>query len=149
MKSFCSYQMGEGWAHYAEEMMWEQGVGGGDPKVHIGQLSNALLRDARFVSALGLHTAGMSVAASAKLFREKGFQGEETSLQQAVRGTFDPLYLNYTLGKLIIKKLRADYQKKLGAAYSLKGFHDALLGYACAPLPVIRREMLGDDKGLL
>jgi uncharacterized protein (DUF885 family) len=149
MKSFCSYQMSEGWAHYAEEMMWEQGVGGGDPKVHIGQLSNALLRDARFASALGLHTAGMSVDASAKLFREKGFQGEETSRQQAVRGTFDPLYLNYTLGKLIIKKLRADYQKKLGAAYSLKGFHDTLLGYACAPLPVIREEMLGDAKGLL
>jgi uncharacterized protein (DUF885 family) len=149
MKSFCSYQMGEGWAHYAEEMMWEQGVGGGDPKVHIGQLSNALLRDARFASALGLHTAGMSIAASAKLFHDKGFQGEETSRQQAVRGTFDPLYLNYTLGKLIIKKLRADYQKKLGPGYSLKGFHDALLGYGCAPLPLIREQMLGDAKGLL
>jgi hypothetical protein len=147
LRSFCSYQMSEGWAHYAEEMMWDAGVGRGDARVHIGQLENALLRDARFASALGLHARGMSVAASAALFRDRAFTGEDVGVQQAVRGTFDPLYLNYTLGKLIIAKLRADWQKRTGG--SLKAFHDAFLGYACAPLPAIRRAMMGEEGELL
>src|SRR5262249_29799394 len=147
LKSFCSYQMSEGWAHYAEEMMWDQGVGGGDPKVHIGQLTNALLRDVRFASALGLHAGGMSVAGSARLFLTRAYAGDEEAMQQAVRGPSDPLYFNYALGKVIINKLRADWMKATGKG--LKAFHDAFLDHACAPLPIIRREMMGEAGSLL
>ncbi len=98
-------------------------------------------------SALGLHAGGMSVAASAILFRTRAYAGDDEALQQAVRGTFDPMYLNYTLGKLVIEKLRADWMRKTGKG--LKAFHDAFLGYACAPLPLIRREMMGEEGSLL
>jgi uncharacterized protein (DUF885 family) len=147
VRSFCTYSMGEGWAHYTEEMMHEVGASGDDPKAAIGQLTNALLRNVRFVSAVGLHTRGMKVAESIALFEEKAFADRPTARQQAVRGTFDPGYLNYTLGKLVILKLRADWKAKVGAAYSLQAFHDELLSHGCAPLPVIRRAMLGPDAG--
>jgi uncharacterized protein (DUF885 family) len=147
LKSFCSYSMSEGWAHYTEEMMWEAGVGGGDPRVHIGQLLNALHRNARFLSAIGLHARQMTVEQSAALFVEKGFADEATARQQAVRGTFDPGYLNYTVGKLMIRKLREDWKAKVGEKFSLQAFHDTFLSYGCAPIPVIRRAMLGDDAG--
>ena len=147
LKSFCTYSMSEGWAHYTEEMMWEAGVGGGDPRVHIGQLGDALLRNARFTSALGLHTQNMTVDESIAVFRTVAFSDPVTARQQAVRGTFDPGYLNYTLGKLMIKKLRDDYEAHAGDAYTLRSFHDAFLSYGCAPIPVIRRAMLGDDAG--
>ncbi len=146
-RSFCSYAFSEGWAHYGEQMMLEAGAGGDDPRAAIGQLSNALLRDARFVSAIGLHTQGMTVARSIELFEKKGLQGKATSRQQAVRGTFDPGYLNYTLGKLMILKLREDWKAKVGAAYSLKAFHDQFLSHGCAPIPAIRRAMLGPSAG--
>jgi hypothetical protein len=87
---FVGYAYAEGWAHYGEEMVWEMGISNGDPEIHIGQLSNALLRDARFFSAIGLHTAGMSVADSEKLFHEEAYQDVGSSKQQAARGTFDP-----------------------------------------------------------
>ncbi len=147
LRSFCTYSTAEGWAHYAEEMMWDAGVGNGDPKTHIGQLQNALLRDVRFVSAIGLHTSGMTVDESQKLFVEKGFQDEGTAMQQAVRGTFDPGYLNYTLGKLMIRKLRDDWKAKVGDRYSPERFHDEFLSHACAPIPVIRKAMLGPSAG--
>jgi uncharacterized protein (DUF885 family) len=147
LRSFCTYSMVEGWAHYAEEMMQESGAGGGDPALAIGQLTNALLRDVRFASAIGLHTRGMKVEESIALFEAKAFADRPTARQQAVRGTFDPGYLNYTLGKLMILKLREDWKARMGRAYSLKAFHDRLLSYGCAPLPVIRRAMLGPDAG--
>jgi uncharacterized protein (DUF885 family) len=147
LKSFCSYAMSEGWAHYTEEMMWDAGVGERDPAVHIGQLSNALLRNVRFMSAIGLHTKRMTVAESTKMFVEQGYQDEASAEQQAVRGTFDPGYLNYTLGKLMIRKLHDDWKAQQAAAYSLKGFHDTFLSHGCAPIPVIRRAMLGSDAG--
>lgn len=147
MKSFWNYTYGEGWAHYTEEMMWEEGVGGGDPKVHIGQLLNALLRNVRFMSAIGLHARGMTVEESEKMFREKAFLDEKGAHQQAVRGTFDPLYLSYTLGKLMIFKLREDWKEKKGDAYSLKDFHDTFLSYGPAPVTVIREVMLGENAG--
>jgi hypothetical protein len=147
LRSFCTYSTSEGWAHYTEEMMWRSGVGAGDPRAHIGQLLEALLRDVRFVSAIGLHTGGMTVTQSAALFRDKAMVDEMTAEQQARRGTFDPLYLSYTIGKLMIMKLHDDWQRKAGKAYSLRAFHDELLSYACLPLPVIRREMLGAGAG--
>ncbi len=147
MRSFCTYSTGEGWAHYAEEMMWNAGVGNGDPKTHIGQLQNALLRDVRFVASLGMHTGGMTVDEAKKMFIDKGFQDQGNAMQQAVRGTFDPGYLNYTLGKLMIRKLRDDWKAKVGDRYSLQAFHDAFLSHACAPIPVIRAQMLGPSAG--
>ncbi|HKE19285.1 MAG TPA: DUF885 domain-containing protein [Kofleriaceae bacterium] len=147
LRSFCTYSMVEGWAHYAEEMMHEAGASGRDPALAIGQLTNALLRDVRFVSAIGLHTRGMAVDESMALFEGKAFADRPTARQQAVRGTFDPGYLNYTLGKLMIMKLREDWKARAGREYSLKAFHDRLLSYGCAPLPVIRRAMLGPDAG--
>lgn len=147
LKSFCSYAMSEGWAHYTEEMMWDAGVGKGDPVVHLGQLSNALLRNVRYMSAIGLHTKGMKIDESTVMFKEQGYQDEASAEQQAMRGTFDPGYLNYTLGKLMIRKLHDDWKAKQGEAYTLHGFHDAFLAHGCAPIPVIRRSMLGADAG--
>ena len=147
LKTFCSYAMSEGWAHYAEQMMLEQGAGGADPRAHIGQLLNALLRNARFVAAIGMHTRGMKLEEAITLFQKRGMQDKATSRQQAVRGTFDPGYLNYTLGKLMILKLRDDLKAKQGDAFSLKAFHDKFLSYGCAPIPSIRRAMLGADAG--
>ena len=149
LKSFCSYSMSEGWAHYTEEMMWNAGVGDGKPEVHIGQLLNALLRNVRYVSAIGLHTGGMTVEQSKKLFLKKAFQDEGNAMQQAVRGTFDAGYLNYTLGKLMIMKLHDDWKTKVGSEYTLGRFHDEFLSYGCAPVPVIRKFMLQDDSAAL
>jgi uncharacterized protein (DUF885 family) len=147
LRSLCSYAFEEGWAHYSEQMMLETGAGGDDPRAVIGQLLEALLRNARFVSAIGLHTRGMTVAQSVALFEKKGLQDKATARQQAVRGTFDPGYVNYTLGKLMILKLREDWKAKVGAAYSLRSFHDQFLSHGCAPIPAIRRAMLGPDAG--
>lgn len=147
LRSFGSYATNEGWAHYVEEMMWDEGVAGHDPRAHIAQLLQALMRDGRLLSAIGLHTQGMSVAESQQLFVDQAFQDVGTARQQATRGTLDPMYLNYTLGKLMILKLRADVRAKLGSAFNLRDFHDRLLSYGDAPLPLIRRAMLGSDAG--
>jgi uncharacterized protein (DUF885 family) len=140
---FVGYAFAEGWGHYAEEMMWDAGLGDGLPAMHIGQLSNALLRDARYLSAIGLHTGGMTVAESVALFRDKALQPEGTARQQAARGTFDPAYLNYTLGKLMIMKLRDDWLAGHGGTAQLRGFHDAFLSYGGPPIPLVRAQMLG------
>ena len=93
-------------------------MGKGDPEKHIGQLMDALLRDVRLLSSIGLHTDGMTVAQSEKMFREQAFQDPGNARQQAARGTYDPAYLNYTLGKLMIRKLRADWIAKTQGAAS-------------------------------
>ncbi len=103
---WVGYAFAEGWAHYCEEMMYEKGLGKGDPEKHIGQIIDALLRDVRLLSSIGMHTHGMTVAQSEKMFREQAFQDPGNARQQAARGTYDPAYLNYTLGKLMIRKLR-------------------------------------------
>src|SRR5262249_28083615 len=95
---WVGYAFAEGWAHYAEEMMWEVGIGNGEPEYHVGQLTNALVRDVRFMCAIGLHTQGMTVEQCEKLFCESAFAVVGTARQQAARGTYDPAYLNYTLG---------------------------------------------------
>jgi hypothetical protein len=140
---FVGYAFAEGWAHYAEEMMWEAGLGDGVPAVHIGQLQNALLRDARFLSAIGLHTGGMTLDESVRLFRDKALQSEGTARQQAARGTFDPAYLNYTLGKLMIMQLRQDWTSAHGGRRAWRGFHDQFLSYGGPPIPLVRAQMLG------
>ena len=142
---FESYAFGEGWAHYAEEMMWEAGLGDGSPETHIGLLSNALLRNARFLSAIGLHARGMGVEESERLFREEAFQDPGTARQQAARGTYDPAYLNYTLGKLMIRKLREDWTASRGGREAWKAFHDTFLSFGGPPIPLVREAMLGGE----
>jgi len=157
---WVGYAYAEGWAHYCEEMMWEEGLSHGDPEAHIGQLANALLRDVRFLSAIGLHTQGMTVAQSEKMFRESAFSDPGNARQQAARGTYDPAYLNYTLGKLMIRKLRNDWvakQQGPSAATATpadqmkywKAFHDKFLSYGGPPIPLVRKYMLGADSGSL
>ncbi len=144
-RHFSTYSYGEGWAHYTEEMMLEAGYGGGDPEVRIGQLLNALLRNVRYMSAIGLHTGGMTVEESQAMFEEKAFQDFGNASQQAYRGTYDPGYLNYTLGKLIINKLRDDWTDGRGGREAWGAFHDQFLGYGSPPIPLLRKQMLGED----
>lgn len=144
---FVGYAFAEGWAHYTEEMMWDAGLGNGDPETHIGQLLNALLRNVRFLSAIGMHTGTMTVEESERMFREQGFQDAGTARQQAARGSFDPAYLNYTMGKLIIKKLREDWTASRGGKQAWQSFHDEFLNYGGPPIPLVRKAMLRGDKG--
>jgi hypothetical protein len=155
---WVGYAYAEGWAHYAEEMMWEVGLGNGEPEYHIGQLTNALLRDVRFISAIGLHTQGMTVEQSEKMFLEKAYQDAGNARQQAARGTYDPAYLNYTMGKLMIRKLRQDWTAvnplpagvDAASAQRWQAFHDKFLSYGGPPIPLVRRAMMGaEDKGPL
>ena len=141
---FQSYAYTEGWAHYAEEMMKDEGLRAGSPEWEIGQLLSALRRNARYLSAIGLHTQGMTVAQSEKLFREDALADAGNARQQALRGTYDPAYLNYTLGKLMILKLRKDWMAANPNA-SLRDFHDAFLSYS-GPVPLVRKLMLGNDS---
>jgi len=155
---WVGYAYAEGWAHYAEEMMWEAGIGTGEVEYHIGQLTNALLRNVRFMCAIGLHTQGMTVEQCEKLFRESAFADVGTARQQAARGTYDPAYLNYTLGKLMIRKLRTDWMAVNPVSAGVDpsspekwhAFHDEFLSYGGPPIPLVRREMMGaQDKGSL
>ncbi len=126
--------------------MWEAGISNGEPEARIGQLLNALLRNVRYVAAIGLHTGTMTVDEAERMFREKAFQDPGNARQQAARGTFDPAYLNYTLGKLMIKKLRDDALERPDGQ-DLRKFHDRLLSFGGPPLPLVRRAMLGPDAG--
>jgi hypothetical protein len=143
---FVGYAYAEGWAHYVEEMMWDAGLGG-DPETHVGQLLEALLRNVRFMSAIGLHTGKMTVADSEKMFREVAFADAGNARQQAARGTFDPAYLNYTMGKLMIRKLRDDWTGSRGGRQSWHDFHDQFLQYGGPPIPLVRSAMLGAKAG--
>ncbi|MEZ5937748.1 MAG: DUF885 domain-containing protein [Hyphomonadaceae bacterium] len=150
-KLYVGYAFAEGWAHYAEEMMWEEGLGEGDPETHIGQLTNALLRNVRFLSAIGMHTGGMTIEESKQMFIDKGMQDEGNAEQQAARGAYDPAYLNYTMGKLMIMKLRADWCEAKGMAPASddykacwKDFHDAFLSHGGPPIPLVRGAMMNE-----
>lgn len=140
---FVGYAFAEGWAHYCEEMMFDAGVEGATPEIHIGQLANALLRDVRFISAIGMHTGGMTMAQSEKMFLEQAFQDPGNARQQAARGTYDPAYLNYTMGKLMIMQLRDDWIAQHPGPHALKAFHDQFLSYGGPPIPLVRGQMLG------
>jgi uncharacterized protein (DUF885 family) len=142
-KIFVGYAYAEGWAHYTEEMMWDAGLGAGSPEIHIGQLSGALLRDCRFLSAIGMHSGTMTMEQSRRLFLDQCFQDEGNARQQSARGTYDPAYLNYTMGKLLIMKLREDWTASRGGRDAWKAFHDKFLSYGGPPIPLVRREMMG------
>ena len=136
------YAFGEGWAHYAEEMMYDAGLGAGQPEMRVGMLTNALLRDVRFLSAICLHSGCMSLEESEKMFREQAFADAGNARQQALRGTYDPGYLAYTLGKLMIRKLRTDWLAA-NPGCDPQQFHDKFLSYGAPPIPLVRREDAG------
>ena len=137
----------EGWAHYCEQMVVDEGYGNGDPKYRLAQLHEALLRDCRYVVGIKLHTAGWTVEQGKRFFVEEGFIEPEVGFQEARRGTYNPTYLYYTLGKLQILKLRADYKKAKGADFNLQKFHDDFVRQGGLPIKLIRRIMLPGDKG--
>ena len=142
---FVGYGFAEGWAHYAEQLVWDAGYGNGDPEIHLGQIGEALERDCRFISAIGLHTQGMTVTQSKQLFIDQCYKDEGSAEQQAARGTYDPEYLNYTLNKLLILKLRDDWTATRGGRKAWKRFHDAFLSYGGPPVPLVRMAMMGED----
>ncbi|MHB1937511.1 MAG: DUF885 domain-containing protein [Acidobacteriaceae bacterium] len=148
----------EGWAHYCEQMMLDEGYGqpGWGAKdareaklIRLGQLSDALLRDARFIVGIKMHTQGMTIEQGVDFFQKEGYQTRATGVVETKRGAGDPTYLYYTLGKLMILKLRADVEKKDGAAFSLDKFHNDFLRQGGVPLPIVRRAMLGDSSPVL
>jgi hypothetical protein len=136
---FWTYSTGEGFAHYAEEMMLEIGYAT-DPRQRLAQRLEALLRDCRFLVALGLHCQGMTIPDAIHIFESVGYMSELPATREATRGAWDPMYLNYTLGKLLILELRAQLQRRPG--FALKTFHDAFLGCGAMPIPLIR-ELIG------
>ncbi len=139
----------EGWAHYAEEMMIEAGFGRKDPFIRLGQLQESLIRLVRFIVSIRLHTEDMSVEQGVRLFRERAFLEEATARREAERGTFDPTYLVYSVGKLMLQKLRRDVELKDGDKFTLRAFHDTLLRQGNAPFSVHRQLMLGGVGKLL
>jgi uncharacterized protein (DUF885 family) len=144
-----SYAFVEGWAHDGEQLMLERGFRPDDAALRIAQLSEALLRDVRFIAAIEMHCRGMRVDDAARLFVERAYLEPLPAEKEAVRGTFDPGYLNYTLGKLMLRRLRDDVRAREGSGFDLRAFHDALLGLGAPPLPLARRTLLGDDTNPL
>jgi uncharacterized protein (DUF885 family) len=134
----------EGWAHYCEHMMMEAGFRRGDATLRLGQLAEALVRLARFVVGIRLHCEDLSVEQGMRFFRDEAFLEEATARREAERGTFDPGYIVYSLGKLMMLKLRHDYQEQLAGRFSLRAFHDAVLAQGTAPLWAHRRLLLND-----
>ncbi len=137
----------EGWAHYCEQMMVEQGFGRDNYRVKLGQLAEALVRLARFIVAIRLHAEDMSVEQGVRFFRDEAFMEEVSARREAERGTFDPMYLAYAAGKLMLLKLRNDCRQHQGKAFSLRQFHDTLLGNGSAPFWLHRQLLLPDDTG--
>jgi uncharacterized protein (DUF885 family) len=139
----------EGWAHYSEQMMLDEGYGNGDPKLRLGQLEDALLRDARYIVGISMHTGKMSFDEAEEFFQKEGFQPQSVAEVETKRGTSDPTYLVYTLGKLEIMKLREDYKQKMGDKFSLEQFHNTFLQQGFPPIKVVRETMLGDESPTL
>jgi len=148
-KVYAASTNSEGWAHYCEQMMIDEGFHAGDPKYRLAQLQDALLRNVRFIAGIKMHTQGMTVEDATTLFETAGHQPHAISVQEAKRGAGDPLYGYYTMGKLMILKLRDDYRTKLGPAFTLQKFHDTFIGLGPLPLPLVRRAMLGETSGAL
>jgi len=148
----------EGWAHYTEQMMLDEGYGqpGAGAKdereaqfLRLGQLQDALLRNARFIVGIQMHTGKMTLDQAIDFFQKEGYQSKETATVETKRGSGDPTYLYYTLGKLEIMKLREDMKKKQGAAFSLEQFHNDFLRQGFPPIKIVRRALLGDDSPTL
>jgi uncharacterized protein (DUF885 family) len=139
----------EGWALYCEQMMLDEGLHDGDPKYRLAQLQMALMRACRYLVGLRMHTQGMTVDQAEKFFEDNAYQTPHNAMVEALRGTGDPGYLRYQLGKLMILKLREDVRKQQGAAFDLGKFHDAFLKQGAVPIKLIRRAMLGTDGPML
>jgi uncharacterized protein (DUF885 family) len=139
----------EGWAHYTEQMMLDEGYGKEDPTLRVGQLQDALLRDARFIAGIEMHTGKMTMEQAKHFFIDQGYQVSPVAEVEAKRGTSDPTYLVYTLGKLQIMKLRDDYRKLKGDQFSLLEFHNRFMQQGAVPLKIIRKTMIGDDSPTL
>jgi uncharacterized protein (DUF885 family) len=143
-KIFGAPTNSEGWAHYCEQMMLDEGYQNGDPTYRLAQLQDALLRNVRFIVGIQMHAEGMTVETAQQLFERDAYQPSPVALSEAKRGTSDPTYGYYTLGKLMILKLRDDYRTRRGQAFSLREFHDRFLRLGPLPLPLMRRAMLGE-----
>ena len=129
--------------------MLDEGYGDGDLSLRLGQLHAALLRNARFIVGIEMHTGKMTFDEGVAFFEKEGYQTHQIAVRETKRGTSDPTYLVYTLGKLEILKLRADYQKKVGDKFSLLNFHDQFVRQGFPPIKIIRKAMLGDDSPVL
>jgi uncharacterized protein (DUF885 family) len=139
----------EGWAHYTEQMMLDEGYGNGDRKLRLGQLQDALLRNARYIAGIQMHTGKMTMEEAIEFFVKEGYQVRPVAEKEAKRGTSDPTYLVYTLGKLQILKLREDYKKLKGSQFRLQEFHDSFMRQGFPPIRVVRKALLGDDSPVL
>ncbi|WP_050899674.1 DUF885 domain-containing protein [Mycolicibacterium rhodesiae] len=143
-KVFATASNFEGWAHYCEQMMLDEGLHADDPRYRLAEVQDALLRDVRFIVGIKMHTEGMTVEQARDMFVNEAYVPAAVAESEAKRGTSDATYGYYTMGKLMILKLREDYRQKLGDRYSLKDFHDAFIKLGPLPLPLIRRAMLGE-----
>jgi hypothetical protein len=139
----------EGWAHYCEQMMLDEGYGNGDLKLRLGQLQDALLRDARYIVGIQMHTGKMTYEQGIDFFVKEGYQTHATGEVETKRGTSNPTYLYYTLGKLEIMKLREDYKKMRGSAFTLQEFHDRFMREGWPPIKIVRKALLGNDSPVL
>jgi uncharacterized protein (DUF885 family) len=150
----------EGWAHYTEQMMLDEGYAappaGATPEqireaklIRLGQLQDALLRDARFVNSIKLHTGQFTFDQAVDFFVKEGYQSHSVGLVETKRGTADATYLYYTLGKLEIMKLREDLKTKQGSAFNLEAFHNDFMRQGFAPIKIIRKAMLHDSSPVL
>ena len=139
----------EGWAHYSEEMVLDEGLYDNDPRYRLAQLVDALLRDCRYIVGIKMHTQGMTMDQAKEFFVKEGHQVAVVGEMETKRGTGDPTYLMYTLGKLEILKLREDYKRKMGSAFSLQDFHDRFIKAGNPPVKIVRRELMGRDGPLL
>jgi uncharacterized protein (DUF885 family) len=132
---------------------WEPGAGAKDERearfLRLGQLQDALLRNARLIVGIQMHTGKMSFDQAVEFFEKEGYQSRETATVETKRGAGDPTYLYYTLGKLEIMKLREDLKKKQGAAFSLEQFHNDFLRQGFPPIKIVRQALLGDDSPTL
>jgi uncharacterized protein (DUF885 family) len=137
----------EGWAHYCEQLMIEAGFEKGNPMVRLGQLAETLIRLARFIVGIRLHAEDMSVEAGMRFFRDEAFMEEAGARREAERGAFDPTYMVYSAGKLMLLKLRADYKAQQGSRFSLRTFHDTYLGNGTLPIWAQRKLMIPGDRG--
>ncbi|HXP47301.1 MAG TPA: DUF885 domain-containing protein [Terriglobales bacterium] len=152
-----SHSNAEGWAHYCEQMMLDEGYGKsaggrGDEKylkLRLGQLQDALLRNVRYIVGIEMHTGKMTFDQAVDFFVKEGYQSRAVAETETKRGTSDPTYLVYTLGTLEILKLREDYKQKMGAKFNLQEFHDQFMKQGFPPVKVIRKAMMGDDSPVL
>jgi uncharacterized protein (DUF885 family) len=145
---FSSTAFVEGWAHYCEQMMLDEGFRKNDTGVRLGQLAEALVRLCRSIVGIRLHCEDLSVEQGVRFFRDEAYLEEGSARREAERGTFDPAYVLYSIGKLMLLKLREDYKAKQGAKYSLRAFHDSLLANGTVPIWLHRALMLGEPRGV-